>query len=285
MIRRACKGDEAALDAFLAQHAETSMFLRSDMAAHGLEERKEPRGIEVYITEKKGKVTGAFGRSNQGYLMAQGNVQDPEFMEMLRSISVEWHVAGMNGRPEIVALVKAALGLENAEFSLDEAEDLYRLDLSRLTALPAEIRPPTPKDLPLLCAWVYDYETSIMGALKTAATRTRVAKAARQFLADGRTRLLIEDGKPVAKTAFNAHLPDMVQIGGVYTPPALRNRGYARRVVAAHLAEARAQGVKTAILFTSGLAAARAYRAIGFERIGLYTLATLRTPTCIGAAT
>ena len=58
----------------------------------------------------------------------------------------------------------------------------------------------------------------------------------------------------------------------------------ARRVVAAHLAQARAAGVRTAILFTSDPAAARAYRAIGFQRIGDYTLALMPAPVTIGAA-
>jgi len=73
-------------------------------------------------------------------------------------------------------------------------------------------------------------------------------------------------------TSFNAELPDMVQVGGVYTPPEFRNRGYARLAVALHLDAARKTGVTRAILFASGDAAARAYRAIGFRQTGHYTI-------------
>ncbi len=79
-------------------------------------------------------------------------------------------------------------------------------------------------------------------------------------------------GEPLAMTSFNAILPDMVQIGNVYVPPELRRRGYARVVVARHLARVRAEGVRRAILFASGPAASRAYESIGFREEGSFTL-------------
>ena len=47
--------------------------------------------------------------------------------------------------------------------------------------------------------------------------------------------------------------------------------------------EERAHGVETAILFASGPAACRAYEAIGFRRIGAYTLAILKNPITVEA--
>lgn len=40
---------------------------------------------------------------------------------------------------------------------------------------------------------------------------------------------------PVSLSAFNASLPDIVQLVGIYTPPELRGRGYAQRAVAGSL--------------------------------------------------
>ena len=42
-------------------------------------------------------------------------------------------------------------------------------------------------------------------------------------------------------------------------------------------------GVREAILFASGEAACRAYAAIGFQRIGVYTLVILRTALKVAA--
>jgi uncharacterized protein len=66
-----------------------------------------------------------------------------------------------------------------------------------------------------------------------------------------------------------------VQIGGVWTPPALRGKGYGKSVVAGSLLAARSQGVKRAILFTgpNNQAAQAVYQQIGFlptgEKYGL----------------
>lgn len=61
-------------------------------------------------------------------------------------------------------------------------------------------------------------------------------------------------------------------VGGVWTPPALRGRGYARAVVAASLLIAREQGVTRAIVFTGedNIPAQRAYVTLGFRRVGDY---------------
>jgi predicted GNAT family acetyltransferase len=76
-------------------------------------------------------------------------------------------------------------------------------------------------------------------------------------------------------TQFNARIPGWAQVGGVYTPPARRGRGYARAVVAASLLEVRAAGVTRAILFAAAADAAAAYSAIGFTTIGRFGIVLL----------
>ena len=75
--------------------------------------------------------------------------------------------------------------------------------------------------------------------------------------------------------AANAALPDIVQLGGIYTPPAYRGRGYARASVAGSLMSARKRGVTRAVLFTSNPSAARSYEGVGFRRLGDYGLVLL----------
>ena len=64
----------------------------------------------------------------------------------------------------------------------------------------------------------------------------------------------------------------MVQIGGVWTPRALRGLGYARCAVAGSLHHARDREVRSAILFTDekNVPAQRSYVALGFEPVGDY---------------
>ena len=91
-------------------------------------------------------------------------------------------------------------------------------------------------------------------------------------------RVLLIDGEPVSLSGFNARLPDIVQIGPVWTPTEYRSRGYARTLVALTLQKERKQGVQKAILSTGNPVAAKAYEAIGFEKIGSYCLALLKEP-------
>lgn len=84
----------------------------------------------------------------------------------------------------------------------------------------------------------------------------------------------------MAHAAYNAETPACVQIGGVWTPPALRGRGYGRAVVAGALRAARARGVARSVLFTpTGNAPAQAaYRALGYQRIRDYALILFAEP-------
>ena len=97
-------------------------------------------------------------------------------------------------------------------------------------------------------------------------------------VARGEIWLLEEAGRPVSTTGFNATLDEAVQVGGVWTPPRLRGRGYARAAVAASLLEARSAGVRRSVLFTGpeNLPAQKAYEALGFRQVGSYRLVLLR---------
>jgi predicted GNAT family acetyltransferase len=99
-------------------------------------------------------------------------------------------------------------------------------------------------------------------------------------LKERRTWILEEQGKPVACSSFNTAIKEAVQVGGVWTPPELRSRGYGRAVVAASLLDARAEGVTKAILFTgeNNIAAQKAYVALGFRHIGDYRIVLLHSP-------
>jgi GNAT superfamily N-acetyltransferase len=100
-------------------------------------------------------------------------------------------------------------------------------------------------------------------------------------MAEYHREILMDGDTPVAATAFNAALPQIVRIGAVYTPPALRGKGYARRAVALHLKQARTTGVRRATLFASAQNAIAAYTAVGFRQIGEWVLAIFKTPQVV----
>lgn len=285
LIRKARPEDVTELDDFLAGHAESSMFLRSNLAEYGLEDREHPHGATYYRAPATGPVRAVFGRTNNGFLMCQAPAVGPDLWQAFAAILQGQEVCGITGDDGQVAAALGALGLPEGAFSLNHAEPLYRLDLAALQTLDADIRRPVADDVDLLSLWFAQYMRDTgQGGDQADSLRAAITRAV-EAISRGKTRLLIEDGVPVAMTGINAEVGDMVQIGGVFTPPDRRGRGHARRVVAAHLVELRDAGINTAILFANNAAAARAYEAIGFERIGAYRVAILKAPQVIGAAT
>ncbi|MEH2300359.1 MAG: GNAT family N-acetyltransferase [Nostoc sp.] len=126
------------------------------------------------------------------------------------------------------------------------------------------------EELELLTEWCAAYNVETLGQTDTSSLRPacRLVIEARQTTA--MHWVLIAKDTTVSYSAFNASPPDIVQIGGVWTPPALRGKGYAKSVVAGSLLYARSLLVKRAILFTgdNNQAAQAVYRGIGFLPTG-----------------
>jgi predicted GNAT family acetyltransferase len=133
-----------------------------------------------------------------------------------------------------------------------------------------------PKERDLLCQWRSAYDIETLGSTDSEETRNRAAAALDRQVEEGNAWVAIRDGELVSLSAFNATLPDIVQLGGIYTPPEHRGRGYAKASVAASLVAARQRGASRAVLFTGNPSAARSYEAVGFRRLGDYGLVLLK---------
>lgn len=274
-IHEATRDDTLRLAAFLKRHAATCMFMRANLENYGIGQSDHQHAMRYFLRERGAQIIGVGAISNSGMLMVQANAGIADIAAFMQGEPGDVQIAGLLGESGMVDEMRAALGLADRPTTFDKKEPLFSLDLDDLV-IPeikgASMRKACGVDLTRLLKWSYDYniETGLRaeGEDTRAAVKTDVLAALKR----GNTRQLIHKGQVVAKTAFNAELPDMVQIGGVYTPPEFRGRGYARLIVALHLAEVRKTGVKKAILFASGESAVRAYRAIGFRQIGHYTI-------------
>src|SRR5690606_5327093 len=187
-------------------------------------------------------------------------------------------LAGIIGPTDEVRPLEAALGLSGHPATLNRDEPHFALDLAEFS-VPAgagRLRALGAADPQEMIRWRAAYAHETLGLPPDrAAVDGHAAHAA--FLKADSHRVLMDGDRPLSTTGFNARLPGIVQVGGVYTPPALRGQGYARRAVALHLAEAQASGVRRATLFSASEMAARCYRAIGFRQIGWWTLLLLET--------
>lgn len=188
-------------------------------------------------------------------------------------------VRGILGTAREVAAAHRVVDVRfGAPVKKESREILYALTLSELV-VPEGLsrfvaRTPNDREMPLVLDWRMQYSAMLSGIVDTPEAREQQLRQLAVFHDEGHDVLLLDDNVPVAYSAFNAALPDMVQVGGVFTPAEFRGRGYARCAVAAALLAARARGVERAILFTGeeNVAAQRAYTALGFRPIGDYSI-------------
>lgn len=289
-IRTLRPGDEVELEAFLLPRLETSMFLISNLRAAGLEDRGEPYQGTYAAAWQAGRMVAVAAHYWNRVLLLQA----PVHVDSVWRLAVEASgrpLSGVIGPSDQVAAVVQELGLQPSMVQRDQVEILYGLDLDELV-VPARLargeltaRTPTPDDLDLLTQWQVGYALEEMKEPDTPETRTLQRAVVDRRAREGRIWILEDGGRPVAMGGFNARIFEAVQVGGVWTPPELRNRGYGRSVVAAALLAARAEGASKAILFTGqgNLPAQKAYEALGFRPIGSYRLFHLREALAVDA--
>lgn len=267
-MRRVCAEDLDRVGAMMGQAPHLAMFPLSNLARHGLEGEHDRapfmwvEGDGVLTITREGMVMPFFPDGEIGAA--------PRVMAGRK-------VIGVIGEAVAARCLMASCGLEGRPALLDRDEPQFLLDLDQMV-MPAGDGTLIPlQDAPrsLMEDWRVAYDVEALGSSPDAA-RARIGAVVEGYIAADSHRVLMVDGEPVCTTGFNAALPEIVQIGGVYTPPELRGRGYARLAVALHLAQAQAEGVGQGTLFASGAAAVRAYEAIGFKHVGAWTLALFK---------
>lgn len=268
-------GDEGRLEAFLAQFVETSMFLRSNLANHGLGPSKHAHATTFFARETQGAITGVIGVTKGGF----GMVQAPENPAALAHCLMGHRLSGMTGDAQQIGDVVAALGFDEGAFSLLEDEPLMSVLIADSPEAQAHLRSPRTEDLDLLVEWLAQYEIDTGLARSWTKAQAQGEKRARTALKDPSFRIAEDQDQPVGMTTVNARVHDVIQIGGVYVPKEHRGRGIAQRMVGAQLHEARLEtGATRAILFANNPTAQRVYERLGFTVLGSYRVALLKEP-------
>ena len=282
-IRVLSAGDEAILESFLAPNLASSMFLINNLRISGLDYQDVPfHGTYVGAFEA-GELCAVIAQFWNGVLIPQAPVHIQPLVEFLLNES-DREVRGFVGPLDQVTQIVDRLGFGPEDFSVDGPEKLYHCDLKAmlipkiLSSQQAIGRLCEHSDLELMIEWRKAYCIEALNAEDSQALRDECEVSIQTQYEDQRLWLLEVDGQPVSTTSFNAAIKEAVQVGGVYTPPELRGKGYGRAAVAASLLGARESGVGQSILFTEedNFAAQRAYEAIGFKQIGQFRLGLLK---------
>lgn len=273
---RATETDRPAIEAFLNAHAATSMFPLSNLANHGMN-GGHPRACTFYIRHEADQITDVLAISEEGVIFPQC----PNGFDGITDIAHGKTAKAIMGNALQVEALREILGLTH-KAKLDTVEPAYSLDLANLIVPQTDLTLHPLEKVPTetLIQWRAAYNVETLEGSVDDAVESATRDIAR-YIETGHYRSLWDGNTPVAMTGFNAALLNIVQIGGVYTPPDLRAKGYARAAVALHLAEAAKTGVTRSVLFAANEAAERAYRAIGFVPNGQFAIVFYDAPQVI----
>ncbi|KZL05462.1 Acetyltransferase (GNAT) family protein [Pseudovibrio axinellae] len=285
-IRKLSNDDAYAVEAFLMSRAFSSMFLLSNMDKAGLEYTGEAFSGEYWAAyDKANEIQGVFAHFWNGNLMAQA--PDPEARQALTThflANAERPLAGVLGDSEQARPILNTLNLPDHAFNTNRSEGLYQLELDKLhlpegaSSARFKLISAAEAQKSLLSSWLKDHELEALGAEPTQKHEEHIRTRVKQMQAGHSAWVLLDEGQPVSLSGFNATLPEIVQVGPVWTPPEHRSQGYARTIVALTLQAAKERGVQKSVLFTDNAAAVKAYEAIGYQQNGCFHLALLKEP-------
>ncbi len=278
-------GDEEELLAFLHTRVDTTMFMQGNLAAAGIEDHGERRQATYAGVYEDGALVGAVAHCWNGMLMLEsqvGLIDGIDAVLKARGRAVE----GFIGPLDQALAARSYLALDEAPANLDSAEVLYAMDLEDLRIPPAlargevTARRATDDDWDVLLPWARDYNIEAVNAEPGPALEARIEESLRAGMTERTVWIAHAGDEPVSKTRFNATTDRAVQVGGVYTPPEQRAKGYAGCVVAQSLLDARAEGATRSILFTAedNTPARRCYYGLGYEPVGAFGVILLRDP-------
>ena len=148
-------------------------------------------------------------------------------------------------------------------------EGIYRLRaVHEARRAAGRLRPVAAADRALVTTWLAAFMDEAFGQRRADPDDTWTS-----FQGDDVRRLYLwerEPGVPVSLAGRSGRTPTGVRIGPVYTPPALRSRGYAEALVAALSQRELSAGARQCFLYTdlANGTSNELYQRVGYERVG-----------------
>ncbi|MCC7107574.1 MAG: GNAT family N-acetyltransferase, partial [Chloroflexi bacterium] len=185
-----------------------------------------------------------------------------------------WFVFGVNARVPLGAVFAAAwTRLTGTRAAVAVEERVFALwEVIHPVYSPGRMRPATPDDLELVAQWNVDFVAEALAGVEAKDLEGARRDAERNIAAQ--TVYLWDDGGLVSLAGVTRPTLHGIAIGPVYTPPALRGRGYASSLVAALSQRLLDEGRSFCTLFTdlANPTSNHIYQAIGYRPVCDYTV-------------
>ncbi|MBY0511071.1 MAG: hypothetical protein K2P94_13095 [Rhodospirillaceae bacterium] len=277
-IRPLTAGDERAFELFFQRHWSTSVTLRANAKAAGLEDQGAPGQGTYYAAWEGATIVGAAAHYTNDVIVLEAPRALNQVVRGVFAASGRAVAAIQGPWPQVEAAV-ATLALKRDKMA-GQAKMLSTLDLTKmmkpdvLKRGQVKVREAAAADIEALVPWYIAHHIENSGFTAS----SDAARDALQQQIDVRGLFVAETDRVVAMAGFEVWQSDVVKIGGVYTPPALKDKGSAAAAVVGALMAAQTHGVGRAIILCgkNDSAVQKAYRAIGFTSLSDYGV--LRAP-------
>jgi predicted GNAT family acetyltransferase len=218
----------------------------------GLARAAEPKPDAVFLTmrDDRGLALAAFMTPPRPLLIAAPRSDaDRSLAELARWLAANKRAPRgcLADVPVAETFVREWAGLTGAAPKLRMRQRQFVLRrVSQVAMTPGVLRPATVADLDLLERWMGAFHAEAMGETVDPELRDAIARRVRA----GALYLWEQDGEPRSMAASARPTAHGIAINSVYTPPALRGRGFATTCVAALSQRMLDAGRRFCVLFT-----------------------------------
>jgi uncharacterized protein len=233
--------------------------------------RDEPSVYEdfrLWLVQDGPEVVGAALRTPPHHLVL-ARPRDPGALDALAQ-AIDEDLPGVVGAlPEADGFVRAWSAKTGVAARKVRAQGVFALQ--RVQPLPpaaGRLRAATRDDRPLLVHWLGAFRDEALP--EAVPDDEQVARAIDHRLSSPDAGFVLwEDGEVVSMSGFGGLTPNGIRVGPVYTPTAVRGRGYATALVAELSANLLASGRRFCFLYTdlANPTSNRIYERIGYERV------------------
>lgn len=262
---------------FLKQHENYTLFLLGNFENYGFKLSQAPYSGNFKLIRSHDEIVGVFSLTKKGSLLIEVKARDSIFEIVLKSCLEESiSLTGLVGNWEFCNpfwnFLKNKKIIQTETFNSKEI--LYSVDLSNVSSLPQpNVRLLTEADYLQWKPLRLDYlmEEGIPNDLSDEQLFDIYLDKVRKKIIWG---FFLQD-KLVSIADLNAKALDLGQVGGVYTAPSFRKKGYSKSVMQQLLLDAKKlHSIRKLIIFTGekNFPAQKLYNALGVQHIGYFSL-------------
>ena len=266
--------DREALTALLEEDHAGTLYLRSLVHEHGISPTAHLAHGRFFGTRRGGKLCGVAFIGNARNFTTWGS-RDDVSLALDRALQNPGSPRLFIGPAEHAGLVRGVFSRTGASPFLDRDQAYYTLLPEALAPLEEiAIRPARAGDLDEVARAHAAMTEEDLCIARAQLDMERLRMLSRQRIAQGKIWVVMEEGRLLFKTEESGRAADGILVGGVFTEPAHRGKGYAARAIATWARGLFEGGLGMLALHVNAAntPALRAYERVGFRRHSMLRL-------------